>query len=94
MMEQHEPLDPATLATSVRELALRARRILNNPPTRLIEVRALSRRIALLQLHVPAGRSSELSRWLESLLDKVKASEQVEDLAAPECRTSTIVAVG
>jgi hypothetical protein len=94
MMEQKEPLDPAVLAASVREIALRARQILKHPATRLFELRALSRRIAFLQLQAPGGKSSELSRWLESLYRKVKACEDSECLARHESALPSTVAVG
>ncbi|SIN77615.1 hypothetical protein SAMN05444166_0779 [Singulisphaera sp. GP187] len=66
-----ETFDPAFLAASVRDLAIEARRILNDSARNPFEVGALSRRITDLQSQVPNRTPSELSRWLENLSREV-----------------------
>lgn len=79
MTAQHrDPTDPAILAASVRDLALEARRIINDTARNPFEVGALSRRIDDLQRLVPGQTTSELSRWLNNLSREVHAVPRLE----------------
>lgn len=69
--KNRETFDPAALAASVRDLALEARRILNDTARHPFEVGALADRIHLLQNQAKCCSSDELSRWLENLSHQV-----------------------
>jgi|GEM_PF-5976597 len=69
--KNRETFDPATLAASVRDLAIEARRILNDTARHPYEVGALADRIHDLQSQARDCSSDELSRWLENLSRKV-----------------------
>lgn len=78
-----QPIDPATLAESVREVAYEARRVLADPTRTAFETRALARRTTLLGRQVPAGPQSDLARWLNNLS---QALEHDEDRLVAERR--------
>ena len=80
--QQRETFDPAILAASVRDVAIEARRILNDSARNPFEVGALSKRINDLQSQVPSRSTSELSRWLESLSREVE-SDPMKDRTVP-----------
>lgn len=78
--KQRDPFDPAILAASVRDVAIEARRILNDSARNPFEVGALSKRINDLQRQVPRRSASELSRWLENLSREVDSDPQREQM--------------
>jgi hypothetical protein len=64
--------DGAALARSVRELARRARRVLDRPVEDEAEVRALFDEIERLERQLEPGTSEDLGRWLASLRRRVE----------------------
>jgi hypothetical protein len=73
-----ETSDPAVLAASVRDVAIEARRILNDSARNPFEVGALSKRINDLQSQVPSHSTSELSRWLKNLSREVDSNPKTD----------------
>ncbi|AGA29079.1 hypothetical protein [Singulisphaera acidiphila] len=78
--KQRDPSDPALLAASVRDVAIEARRILNDSARNPFEVGALSKRINDLQSQVPRRSANELSRWLENLSREVDSDSQRDQM--------------
>jgi hypothetical protein len=77
-MEQSPYTDPAALAASVREIALRARRVLRDPCQTDLELRDLSRRIDQIRHSVPRSPANPLALWLENLSREVDAEKARE----------------
>jgi hypothetical protein len=61
------PLDPATLAEEVRDLANAAHRVIHTPAPEVVEIDDLSRRIAHLQHQIRDYPFDELACWLENV---------------------------
>ena len=70
---QRESFDPATLAASVRDVALQARRLLRDNARKPYEVGALASQINALQSQARGFSSDELSRWLDNLSRQVES---------------------
>lgn len=71
------PTDAASLAASVRQLALQAHRVLSDPASDPAEARELSRRASGLRSQLRGRSTLAVERWLDSLERKL----QVESLA-------------
>jgi hypothetical protein len=82
--KQRETFDPATLAASVRDVAIEARRILKGSAREPYELGALTRRIHLLQGQAKGCSTGELSRWLENLSREVESDTHRID--GPRCK--------
>jgi hypothetical protein len=65
--------DPAALALSVRELALRSNFVLKDPGARSRELPGLSRRIAELRKELQGTPLRDLRLWTERLEERVDA---------------------
>ena len=77
--QRREPFDPATLAASVRDVAIQARRILKDSAREPYEVGALTSRINVLQTQAENFSTNELSRWLASLSRRVESDPNAID---------------
>ncbi|MDR3633083.1 MAG: hypothetical protein P4L84_04550 [Isosphaeraceae bacterium] len=66
--------DPATLASLVRELALRSNRVLKDPNARSVDLLNLSRRIAELRRQLRNTSFHDLSLWTDRLEERVDAA--------------------
>ncbi len=64
--------DGVTLASSVRELARSARRVLERPTEDEQETRALFDAIESLERRLEPGTSEDLGRWLASLRRRIE----------------------
>jgi hypothetical protein len=65
--------DGVTLARSVRDLARRARRVLDRPLEDEAEARALFDAIEELERQLEPGTSEDIGRWLASLRRRIEA---------------------
>jgi hypothetical protein len=71
--KQRVTFDPATLAASVRDVAIEARRLLKDSAREPYEVGALTQRIHILQGQAQGCSTGDLSRWLENLSREVES---------------------
>lgn len=71
------PLDAAALAAAVRQLALQAHEVLNDPNSDPDEARALSDRAADLRRHLRGRMSGSVARWLDRLESRLTADSLV-----------------
>jgi hypothetical protein len=72
-------MDPAHFAARVRQIALDAHRILNDPFVTSRELVELSGRLDELWRNCPGHRSSGLDRWLRNTRDLVDSREALKE---------------
>jgi len=68
-------LDPGQFASSIRQLALDAHRVLNDPLSRRDQLEELSSRIDVLRRSSPVDWTSGMNRWLRSVEEMIDSRE-------------------
>ncbi len=65
------PPDASALAAEVRQIALLAHRMLNDPSASIDELRDLSARVARLRRQARGRQSVSVARWLDRLNERL-----------------------
>ncbi len=72
-------LDPGQFASSIRQLAVDAHRVLKDPFASSDQLKDLSKRIDVLRRTSPMNCSSAVARWLRSVEGIIDSRDSVSD---------------